>query len=135
MPVEPTPEQVVEMQAVAGGPDDGPLVMLNLNRYRDPAAYARYGEVAQRVLDRVGGRILWHAPVDGTVIGEGEERFDDVIAVWYPSAAAFLQLVADPELLAAREHRLEGLERAALLRCEGAAEPVLGLDASGISDA
>jgi len=135
MPVEPTPEQIVEMQAIAGGPDDGPLVMLNLNRYRDPAAYARYGEVAQRVLDRVGGRILWHAPVDGTVIGEGEERFDDVIAVWYPSAAAFLQLVADPELLAAREHRLEGRERAALLRCEGAAEAVLGLDPSGISEA
>ena len=57
---------------------------------------AAHGEVAQRVLDRVGGRVLWHTPVNGTVIGEGEERFDDVIAVWYPSAAAFLQLVADP---------------------------------------
>jgi uncharacterized protein (DUF1330 family) len=118
MPVEPSPEQIAEMQALAGGPDDGPLVMLNLNRYRDPQAYARYGEVAQRVLERVGGRILWHAPVRGTVIGEGEERFDDVIAVWYPSATAFLQLVGDAELLRARDHRLEGLERAALLRCE-----------------
>jgi uncharacterized protein (DUF1330 family) len=134
MPIEPSPEQLDEMQAIAAAPDDGPLVMLNLNRYRDPAAYARYGEVAQRVLERVGGRILWHAPVKGTVIGEGEERFDDLIAVWYPSAAAFLQLVADPEVLAARGHRLEGLERAALLRCEAAAEPVLGLDAAGISE-
>jgi uncharacterized protein (DUF1330 family) len=125
MPVEPSPEQVAEMQAIAGGADDGPLVMLNLNRYRDPAAYARYGEVAQRVLARVGGRILWHSAVRGTVIGEGEERFDDVIAVWYPSATAFLELIADPELLEARSHRLEGLERAALLRCEAADEPVL----------
>jgi uncharacterized protein (DUF1330 family) len=126
MPVEPSPEQITAMQAIAGGPDDGPLVMLNLNRYRDPAAYARYGEVAQRVLERVGGQILWHAPVRDTVIGEGEERFDDVIAVWYPSATAFLQLVTDPEVLGARTHRLEGLERAALLRCETAGEPVLG---------
>jgi uncharacterized protein (DUF1330 family) len=126
MPVEPSPEQITAMQAIAGGPDDGPLVMLNLNRYRDPAAYARYGEVAQRVLERVGGQILWHAPVRDTVIGEGEERFDDVIAVWYPSATAFLQLVTDPEVLGARTHRLEGLERAALLRCEAAGEPVLG---------
>ncbi len=118
MPVEPSPEQLAEMQAIAEGPDDGPLVMLNLNRYSDPEAYARYGEVAQRVLERVGGRILWHAPVRGTVIGEGEERFDDVIAVWYPSAAAFLQLVSDAELLRARDHRLEGLQRATLLRCE-----------------
>jgi uncharacterized protein (DUF1330 family) len=125
MPVEPSPEQISEMQAIAEGSDDGPLVMLNLNRYRDPAAYARYGEVAQRVLERVGGRVLWHATVGGTVIGEGEERFDDVIAVWYPSAAAFLQLVTDPETLEAREHRLEGLERAAILRCDAEAEPVL----------
>jgi uncharacterized protein (DUF1330 family) len=135
MPVEPSPEQLAEMQAIAGGAHDGPLVMLNLNRYRDPAAYARYGEVAQRVLDRVGGRVLWHAPVGETVIGEGEERFDDVIAVWYPTAAAFLQLVSDPEILAARQHRLDGLERAALLRCEAAGEPVLGVDPSGISEA
>jgi uncharacterized protein (DUF1330 family) len=125
MPVEPSTEQIAEMRAIAGGPDDGPLVMLNLNRYRDPAAYARYGEVAQRVLERVGGRVLWHAPVTGTVIGDGEERFDDVIAVWYPSAAAFLQLAGDPELLGARDHRLEGLERAAILRCGAADEPVL----------
>jgi hypothetical protein len=33
MPVEPTPEQLAEIQAIAEGPDDGPLVMLNLNRY------------------------------------------------------------------------------------------------------
>lgn len=135
MPVEPTPEQLAELQAISGGPADGPLVMLNLNRYRDPAAYARYGEVAQRVLERVGGRILWHAPVTGTVIGEGEERFDDVIAVWYPSATAFLELVADPEILEARADRLEGLERAALLRCEGAPEPTLGPGPAGIREA
>jgi len=134
MPLEPSPEQLAEMQAIASGPEDGPLVMLNLNRYRDPAAYGRYGEVAQRVLERVGGRILWHAPVKGTVIGEGEERFDDLIAVWYPSAAAFLLLVADPEILEARTHRLDGLERAVLLRCDAAVEPVLGLDAAGISE-
>ncbi|HEY7122156.1 MAG TPA: DUF1330 domain-containing protein [Solirubrobacterales bacterium] len=124
MPVEPTPDQFAEMQALTEG-EDGPVVMLNLNRYRDPAAYARYGEVAQRVLERVGGRILWHAPVNGTVIGEGEERFDDVIAVWYPSASAFLELAADPEILEARSHRLEGLERAAILRCQGSDDPVL----------
>jgi uncharacterized protein (DUF1330 family) len=132
MPVEPTPDQVAEMQAIADGPKDGPVVMLNLNRYRDPAAYARYGEVAQRVLERVGGRILWHAPVQGTVIGEGEERFDDVIAVWYPSASAFVELVSDPEIFAARDDRLSGLERAALLCCQAADDPVLSApEASG----
>ena len=118
MPVEPTPEQVVEMQAIAGGPDDGPLVMLNLNRYRDRNAYLRYGEVAVAVLERVGGRILWHTDANLTVIGDDGDRYDEVIAVWYPSMAAFAELAADPQILDAREHRLEGLERAALICCQ-----------------
>ena len=61
------------------GDGDGPVVMLNLNRYRERAryderragrrvrrtssgreAYLRYGAVASAVLARVGGRILWH---------------------------------------------------------------------------
>lgn len=125
MPIEPDPEQLSEMQAIAGGPDDGPVVMLNLNRYADREAYARYGEVALRVLERLGGRVLWHAPVQGTTIGDENDRYDDVLAVWYPSAAAFVALATDPEILAARGHRIEGLERAAILRCDGAAEPVL----------
>ncbi len=125
MPVEPTPDQIAELRAIAEGPDDGPLVMLNLNRYRDPEAYARYGEVAQRGLERIGGRVLWHAPIKGTVIGEGEERFDDLIAVWYPSAAAFLAMIADADYLQGREDRLDGLERAVLLRCHAADDPVL----------
>jgi hypothetical protein len=39
--------------------------------------------------------------------------------------AAFVALATDPELLAARAHRVAGLERAALIGCESGAEPVL----------
>jgi hypothetical protein len=59
------------------------------------------------------------------VIGDQSDVYDDVIAVWYPSAAAFLALTSDPELLEARADRAAGLERAPLIRCEAAAEPVL----------
>src|SRR4051812_48829892 len=123
MPVEPDLEQLQEMQALAGSAEDGPLVMLNLNRYRDRDAYARYGEVAMKVLERVGGKILWHAPALATVVGEEAERYDDVIAVWYPSAAAFVALATDPEIMEVREARIAGLERATLLRCESGDEP------------
>jgi uncharacterized protein (DUF1330 family) len=125
MPVEPDERQLAELAALAGGPDDGPLVMLNLNRYRDRAVYERYGEVALRVLERVGGRVLWHAAAAATVIGDASDRFDEVIAVWYPSAAAFVALATDPETLAARGERVAGLERAALIRCASGPEPVL----------
>ena len=123
MAVEPDAEQFAELSAIAGGPDDGPVVMLNLNRYRDREAYARYGAVAAAVLERLGGRVLWHAAVNGSVVGD--DSYDDVIAVWYPSAAAFLALATDPETLAARHDRLAGLERATLLRCEAAISPVI----------
>jgi uncharacterized protein (DUF1330 family) len=102
--------------------------MLNLNRYRDKEAYLRYGVVALRVLERVGGRILWHADAKAVVVGGDEDAYDEVIAVWYPSAAAFLELATDHETLAARADRIEGLERAALIRCDGAPEPVLTVE-------
>ena len=130
MAVEPDASQLREITALAGSEDDGPLVMLNLNRYRDQEAYMRYGAAALRVLEKVGGRILWHAPAHSVVVGDERDAYDEVIAVWYPSAAAFVALATDPETLAARDDRLDGLERAALIRCEAAPEPVLTAPAS-----
>jgi uncharacterized protein (DUF1330 family) len=123
MAVEPDQGQFEDITALAGSPEDRPMVMLNLNRYSDRRAYARYGAVASAVLERLGGKILWHAAVNGIVIGD--QAYDDVIAVWYPSASAFLALATDPEILAARADRLEGLEQAALLRCDADPTPVI----------
>ncbi|MDQ5831454.1 MAG: DUF1330 domain-containing protein [Actinomycetota bacterium] len=118
MPIEPDEQQMTEIAARAGGAEDGAVVMLNLNRYRDRDAYERYGEVAMAVLERVGGRILWHAQAHQTVIGDESDRYDEVIAVWYPSRSAFIELATSPGVLAARADRAAGLERAALICCE-----------------
>jgi hypothetical protein len=118
MPIEPDQDQMREIAARAGGPDDGPVVMLNLNRYRERGAYERYGAVALQVLQRVGGRIMWHAQANETVIGDDSDLYDEVIAVWYPSRAAFVELATSDEVLAARGDRVEGLERAAIICCE-----------------
>jgi uncharacterized protein (DUF1330 family) len=115
--VNPTREQIEALAATAGTEHDGPLVMLNLNRYRDREEYERYGEVALRVLERVGGEVLWQAFASLTVIGEDDERWDEVIAVRYPSVQAFLDLALDPEIGAALAHREAGLESATLIRC------------------
>lgn len=142
MPIEPTREQVAEISAVAGGPDDGPVVMLNLNRYRKRAAYerapggvdadvggreayARYAAVATAILARLGARILWHAEVERTVIGDASDIYDEVIAVWYPSRRAFVELATHEEVLPALVHRVAGLERAALICCESGPEAAL----------
>jgi uncharacterized protein (DUF1330 family) len=115
MAVEPDEQQVAAVTARAGGDSDGPVVMLNLHRYRDRDAYLRYGEVAAAVLERVGGRILWYTQSDLTVIGD--EDFDEVIAVWYPSLEAFTELAFDPEVTRARSDRAAGLEQARLICC------------------
>jgi uncharacterized protein (DUF1330 family) len=143
MPIEPDEQQFAELAAIAGGEADGPVVMLNLNRYHERAhyegvvpggepsdvsgyeAYMRYGVVAGAVLARLGGNILWHAESKRTVIGDESDRYDEVIAVWYPNVAAFVALATDPETLAARSHRIAGLERAAIICCESGTEPVL----------
>ena len=135
MAVNPTREQVEAMAGSATGGADGPLVMLNLNRYRERAAYAteppdggspdvsgreayeRYGAVALDVLTRVGGEVQWQAYATLTVIGDDGERWDEVIAVRYPSAQAFLDLALDPEISVALAHRDAGLEHATLIRC------------------
>ena len=74
MAVEPDERQFAEVAAAAAGEADGPVVMLNLNRYRDREAYMRYGMVAAAVLERVGGRILWHTDARLTLIGRASCR-------------------------------------------------------------
>ena len=118
MPIEPDQQQMAEVVARAGAEGDGPLVMLNLNRYVPGGheAYLRYGEVATRVLERVGGRLLWYTDAAETVIGDDGDRYDEIIAVWYPSWEAFKTLATDPELLAAaEEHRRPALQKASLI--------------------
>jgi uncharacterized protein (DUF1330 family) len=144
MPVNPDAEQLAAIGELAGGAGDGPVIMLNLNRYRaraayqaeppgglDPdvtgrEAYERYGEVALPTLARVGGRVLWHTASPGTVIGDESDRYDEIIAVYYPSLQAFLGLALDPAILVATAHRSAGLARAALIRCEPGLETLLG---------
>lgn len=122
MPVEPDQEQIRAVMERTG-----PRVMLNLNRYRDRDAYLRYAAVAERVLERIGGRVLWHTRADMTVIGDDSDAYDEVIAVWYPSIDAFVALATDPEILEARADRVAGLERAALIACDAGPEPELGV--------
>lgn len=115
MPVEPDRDQITAIVDRARADDDGPVVMLNLNRYRSREAYARYGEVAAVVLGELGGRILWHAAAEQTVVGGPDEHWDEVLAVYYPSRSAFVALASDPRIAQARADRVEGLEKATLL--------------------
>jgi len=136
MPVNPTSDQIAAISAVAGTAGDGPLVMVNLNRYRERAAYEstppgggsaevtgheaydRYSATAVPKLLSLGGEVLWYTQSTMTVIGDESDLYDEVITVRYPSAQAFLDYALDPEVMIALAHRTAGLERSALICCE-----------------
>ncbi len=139
--VVPDVEQLTAF-AEAATADDGPIVMLNLNRYRDVArypdgwdgaersgrdAYRYYAAVAVRGLAEVGGRPLWMADAAAPLVGCDHDAWDEVLAVWYPNRAAFVTMTQIPWYVEALVHRDAALERAALLPCVAGSEPVLGL--------
>jgi uncharacterized protein (DUF1330 family) len=130
--VVPTPAQIQTM--VEKGPQ-GPMVMVNLLKYRKKAAYEpdrteakdnlsgrdayqRYGMVALQHVMKRGGSIVWGGPQKFVMIGDDSANdWDEVVCVRYPSREAFLAMTQDPEYLAAYYHREAGLERTALLCC------------------
>jgi uncharacterized protein (DUF1330 family) len=137
--VSPDIDRIESMFANAGAE---PVVMLNLNRYRAVAeypadhpfatrgldgrtAYLHYGIVAQAAIESVGGRILWAADAHEVVIGCDHDAYDEVVAVWYPSRAAFIGLSEHPGYLDALVHRDAAVAQATLLTVRGESEPVL----------
>ena len=126
MPVDPTPESLGAF--VERVPDGTPLVMLNLLRFRDVAdypdpepqvsgreAYEHYGAVVQPFLAGVGGRLVWQGAAHESLIGPQEERWDACLLVEYPSKAAFLEMVGNPEYQAITVHRTAALADSRLI--------------------
>jgi uncharacterized protein (DUF1330 family) len=128
----PTPQQIERL--VEKGPE-GPIVMVNLLKYRAKAAYCpdraeakenlsgidayrRYGMVALQHVTALGGSIVWAGPQRMVVVGDDAANdWDEIVCVRYPSRDAFLKMTQNPEYLAAHYHREAGLERTALLCC------------------
>lgn len=116
----PRPEVV---QGFFGAADHGPMVMVNLLKFkekatypdgRDPdlsgrAAYDRYGAAVVDCLKAVGGHVVYSGPVTGMLLGQVEEQWDAVALAFYPSPEAMLRMVAMPEYQAIEIHRYAGL--------------------------
>ncbi len=129
--LERNEDELSIMREIAESTDDGPALMLNLSRYTPAAAfpdgdlYQRYVSGLEAFLRTVGARILWRLPVFGQVVGD--QKINEVLAVWYPNYRAFLRLTALPG--AAENYRLRGLcvEYAVIHRCPGT-QPSVTLD-------
>jgi uncharacterized protein (DUF1330 family) len=114
----PTSDQI---QTLLAGPQDGPVVMVNLLRFKGKAdgidagmsgqeAYRLYAEKMVAYVESKGGRVIWSGRVDSQVIGAGAESFQMAALVEYPSRAAFVAMTADPYVHEIGGHRAAGLE-------------------------
>jgi uncharacterized protein (DUF1330 family) len=117
MYIEPTRQQIEEL---ASSSEAGPIVMINLLRFRPDggaAAYAHYGEGVMPCLRRARARVLWQGRPDSVVIGESADLWDAVVLVEYPSRRAFLDMVSSGEYQAIAGRRTEALADSRLIAC------------------
>jgi uncharacterized protein (DUF1330 family) len=127
--IDPERDQFDAFKALSRGT---PIMMLNLLRFRDAAAYpdgreatgwqayAAYGRESAAVFQRVGGEIVWRGRPELTLIGPQDEKWDLVFVARYPSAGAFLEMVTDPQYREAVKHRQAAVLDSRLLRTTGA---------------
>lgn len=126
--INPSPAQLAAFTAKVA--DDTPLLMLNLLRFQPQAsyasgsshapcsgreAYARYSQTALRKVRGVGGEVQVMAAAQAALIAPADEQWDELLLVRYPSKAAFLSMLADPEYRAATEHRTAALADSRLI--------------------
>jgi len=94
-------------------PEDTPVFMLNLLRYRENADYGeradvapcsgreayheRYAPVTSRIIAADGAKVFWHGSVVANLIALVDERWDEVLLVEYPNFAAFRRLLENPK--------------------------------------
>ncbi len=120
-----------QLGALLALPQDGPVVMLNLLKFRDKAeykdgrattlsgrdAYMLYGELMTKfVLDR-GGKLHFTSPAAAPVIGAVGEMWDVVALMEYPSPKAFVEIATSPEVAEFGVHREAGLAGQLLIPC------------------
>lgn len=135
--VMPTPELAQPFFFADGVANHGPMVMVNLLKFKAKAeysdgsdadlsgmeAYLRYGAAVTACLAKVGGRTLYSGPVTGIILGEVDELWDMVALAEYPSVQAMFDMFALAEYRAIEHHRLAGLAGQLNIRTRPMAHP------------
>lgn len=104
-----------EFSRLAKKTSETPVVMLNLIKFKGAegqASYARYTKEAGKFVEGVGGKVLYLGKPDELL--NGDETWDLLMLVQYPSRRAFLSMANNPDYLKTHRFREEGVERAVL---------------------
>lgn len=114
-----------QWKRIAEASDEGPIIVTNLIKLRDVAAYPdghpdtgssglaallRYGAGSEPRIESVGGRVLGSGAMAGIVVGD-EEDWDVMIVVRFPSRGAYVRLFQDADYRAVYHHRRAAIAR------------------------
>jgi len=105
--IEPTGDQIKQFMRL---PDEGPVVMVNLLKFKPDGgagSYAKYAEATAKFLAEVGGRLVYRGRYRMPVIGD--EDWDEILLVEYPSIAAFFEMMRNEDYRAVTHYRTEAL--------------------------
>lgn len=127
--VDMSPERVASV--IAQAPKGGPILMLNLLKFRDKAAYSedagvspcsgreayyeRYAPVATRLVTAEGAKVHTYGKAMGSFIAPPEETWDELLLVQYPDLATTGRVFSMPEYQAIVFHRTAALEDSRLI--------------------
>jgi uncharacterized protein (DUF1330 family) len=126
--IDPTPASFKALSSAV--PAGKPVVMLNMLRFRERAAYsagsgqpprsgreayAEYSREALQHVRSVGGRVIWKGDALQAVIAPEGEAWDEIFLVEYPSIEAFISMVRSPQYQAFAHHRTAALADSRLI--------------------
>ena len=104
-----------QFAALAANENEAPFVMLNLLKFKGEdgrKAYFNYIKESGPYVAEVGAKVLYFGEANEMLTGN--ETWDVVMLVQYPSRAAFQKMINNPGYLKAHGSREEALERAVL---------------------
>ena len=110
-----------KVSGIANSNSDSPVLMLNLNTYFDgrktmsSPAYSEYNAAVDAVLREVEAKVIWRSPVYGQPVGD--QIVDEILAVWYPTHKAFVELKNAPSSSRFAEAKNKVVRNAIIHRC------------------
>ena len=125
--IDPSPEGFKEFFERA--PVSGPILMVNLLRFRTDAArtpehpaprsgrqaFADYSRAIAPLLAKAGGRVVLAVDAHYAMIAPPGESWDRMIVVEYPSRDAFVAMLQSPDYQGITHHRQAALADSRLI--------------------
>jgi uncharacterized protein (DUF1330 family) len=98
---------LLNIEGLEALPHQGPVVMVNLMLFRERSldgdgsgwdAYLRYSALTVPMIKARGGTLLWTGDAKAVALGSQDgNRWDYVALVYYPSVAAFIDMMTSPD--------------------------------------